>query len=106
MKKPPCIRGLIAFKKGCPQRSWNGEDGCPAWVEVEMKSKNGEKITIKECLDLHMARLHFGTNMLLEGNQQAIETFRNNMSIEGSPKPDPAILALANIIDSSQKRLT
>lgn len=98
--KPPCIRGLAAFKKGCPQHAWNGEDGCPAWIERDMDKKGGsEKIKVAECLDMFMARLAWGTNALLEGNQQSIESFRNGMvtTINGvaHPKPDPALAKIA-----------
>ena len=92
MKHPPCIRGLRAYKKGCPQRPWNGESGCPAWIEKQLPTKGGTETTrIAECLDMFMMRLHYDANRLLEGNQQAIETFRNNMSEPGQPKPDPIL---------------
>ena len=103
MKKQPCIRGLNEFKKGCPRCCWNEEAGigCPAWIDKKMKAKNGEDIHIKECLDLYMARLHYSTNALLEGNQQAIEKFRNNMSVEGMPKPDPALKEIVEFFNQS-----
>jgi len=81
--KPPCIRGLPAFKKGCPQRVWSerNPDGCPAWVETRMPTKGGtEFIEIAECLDAYRVRLQFDTNRLLEGNAQAVESFRNEAS--------------------------
>ncbi|BBO74384.1 hypothetical protein DSCW_18010 [Desulfosarcina widdelii] len=108
MRKPPCIRGLKEFKKGCPQRSWNGEDGCPAWVEADLKAKDGGNVRVAECLDLYRARLHWHTNALLLGNQQATESFRNNMTEtdhngNGRPKPDPAVMALIGVLDDMQK---
>ena len=103
MKRPPCIRGLAAFKKGCPQRSWNGTDGCSAWIEKRMSTKGGQEfVEIKECLDHYMARLQFDTNRLLEGNQQAVESFRNNVSVDGAPKPDPALVRLVQIAEENR----
>jgi hypothetical protein len=99
MKKPPCIRGLAAFKKGCPQRAWNGEDGCPAFIEAEFAVKGGtEKVKVKECVDMHMARLQFHTNCLLEGSQQSIESFRNGMvekDASGKMRPRPSQIEMA-----------
>ena len=104
MIKPPCIRGLREFKKGCPQKKWDGESGCPAWIDVRMPTLGGTKfIEIKECLDLYRARLHYSTNALLEGNQRAVETFRNNMSTEAGPKPDPALVKTLEVVQSHLK---
>ena len=113
MNNPPCIRGLQCFKKGCPQRSWDEKDGigCPAWIELEMKTKGGtDTIKIKECMDMYMVRLMFHNNCLLEGNQQATESFRNGMvykneSGEIVPKPNDVELALLMHIRDTQKRL-
>lgn len=104
---PPCTRGLKAFKKGCPMRPWNGVDGCPLWVDIYLPTKEGERIRIEECVDLYQVRLQYSTNQLLEGNQQAIEKFRNNMSVDGSPKPDPAMIRMAEMmaIQNFQKSL-
>jgi len=84
---PPCIRGLKQFaKKGCPMRPWSPADpgGCPAWVQKDIPDKSGGKAHIAECLDLYMARMAWHTNALLEGNQQAIESFRNNTAASAS----------------------
>lgn len=113
MNKPPCIRGLLCFKKGCPQRCWDEKDGigCPAWIEFDMSTKGGtDKIPIRECLDIYMSRLMFYNNCLLEGNQQATESFRNGMvykDAEGNivPKPNEVELALLYHIQNAQKRL-
>jgi hypothetical protein len=99
MKKPPCIRGLPQFKKGCPGRGWDGESGCPAWIEINLPTKGGERVDIKECVDLFHARLQLSTNQLLEGNQQAIESFRNNMTeigVDGvaMPKVNPLLKSI------------
>ena len=111
MKRPPCLRNLHQFRKGCPQREWNGEDGCTAWIDVHLPTKGGnETIHVKECLDLHMARLVFHTNCLLEGNQQAMETFRNGMVEQDSngnirPKSSPAELALYHAVQKQAQQL-
>jgi hypothetical protein len=109
-KKPPCIRGLAAFRKGCPQHSWNGATGCPAWVETTQDSKGGaEKIRIAECIDLYRTRLAYHANVLLEGNQQGIESFRNGMlTMAGGkafPKPDPAVAKMALALDRLAQKL-
>ena len=112
MNKMPCIRGLAQFKKGCPQRSWNGEDGCPAWIELDMATKGGQdKIEIRECLDIYMSRLMFYNNALLESNQQAIQSFRNGMVYKDEsgaiiPKPNVVDIALLNIITNSKNKET
>jgi hypothetical protein len=81
---------LREFKKGCPQRCWDGESGCPAWIEINLPTKSGERMDIKECVDIFQSRLQMSTNQLLEGNQQAIESFRNNMTevgVDGVSRP-------------------
>ena len=109
--KPPCIRGLSCFRKGCPQRPWNGEDGCPAWIEVDMRSKDGQVVEkIRECVDLYLPRLIFSTNCLLEGNQQAVESFRNGMVFKDehgavSPKPNPAEVLLLRVFEKIQENM-
>jgi hypothetical protein len=100
MKKPPCIRGLHAFRNGCPQHAWNGDTGCPAWVERDMMQKGGaDKIHVAECVDMFMSRMAWDRNGLLEGNQQAVESFRNGMVFTANgqthPKPDPAVAKMA-----------
>jgi len=104
MKRPPCIRGLSAFKKGCPQRSWDGASGCPAWIDKKLPIKGStEFIEVKECLDLFMARLAYDGNGLLEGNQQAVESFRNGMINSAGPRPDPALCKLIAMIEEQQQ---
>lgn len=98
--KPPCIRGLHQFKKGCPQKPWDGSEGCTAWIEeMVIDRDNPEKKRIeKKCLDLWMFTLAWHSNGLLEGNQQAVESFRNNMCYDGGPKPDPAMIHLVKTL--------
>ena len=64
---------------------------------------------MKECLDLYMLRLQFYNNCLLEGNQQAIEGFRNGMVYKDNngnvvPKPSNADIMLLNLLSNFQKR--
>ncbi len=109
---PPCIRGLDKFKKGCPEKCYDPDTGlgCPAWVDLELSTKGGQgKIIVKECLDLYMSRLQFYNNCLLEGNQQAIEGFRNGMVYKDNngnvvPKPSNADIMLLNLLSNFQKR--
>lgn len=78
---PPCIRGLQQFKKGCPEKTWDGESGCPCWIEeMVVDSETSKKRIEKKCLDLWMFTIAWHSNGLLEGNQQAVESFRNNVS--------------------------
>jgi hypothetical protein len=81
-KKPPCLRGLKRFRSGCPESTWNGETGCPAWitrtVPTAKNPAHGE--TISQCLDMWMLTVNWDANKLLEGISQAIESFRNNMT--------------------------
>ncbi len=108
--KYPCIRNLDPFrKKGCPQKLWDGKEGCPCWIEKVVPIKEGEKTIIKQCVDLWMFKLHWDANCLLEGNQQAVESFRNGMvEVDNNgkvqPKPDPATILLINLIKDMQQR--
>lgn len=100
---PPCIRGLKEFKKGCPQRSYNADDGtgCPAWIErSKVLQPDGSCKDIKECLDMWMFRLAWTQCGLLEGNQQATESFRNGMienAPDGSTRPKAMALTIQKI---------
>ena len=104
--KKPCIRNLEAFRKtGCPEKSWNGEEGCPCWIEMPVSRKDNplKKDTKKDCLDLWLWEFQWAMLGLLEGNQQATESFRNGMvevNEEGKarPKPDMAVVELIEIL--------
>jgi hypothetical protein len=61
------------------------------------------KDKIGKCLDHWQLELKLTELGLLEGNQKAIETFRNNMTVEGSPKPDPAMVTLIRKIEEVQR---
>ena len=102
--KPPCIRGLAAFKKGCPER--DGEGGCPAWVEL-LVTPRGEPLKPKDkigrCIDRWQHEFQLTMLSLLEGNQQAVESFRNNMTTDGGPRPDPAVVHLVQLLEDRQR---
>jgi hypothetical protein len=112
-KRPPCIRNLECFKEGCPQQSWNGEDGCSAWIEMTVATKeNPLKPEIKKmCIDLWQFDFSVSTLGALEGNQEALETFRNGMvEIDKStghtrPKADPGMLVLVQMIHNQIQKL-
>ena len=78
--KPPCIRGLKRFeKKGCPQRSWDGEGGCPAWIEMPVATRGNpmHKEIKGQCVDNWLWEFQWAALGMLEGNQQATEGNRN-----------------------------
>jgi hypothetical protein len=109
---PPCIRGLKRFeKKGCPQKTWDGGAGCPAWIE-EMVVDPGNPLKTKiekKCLDLWMFTVAWNGNRLMEGTQQATESLRNGMceedpiSKETVPKVDRGTLAVLHYISKQPK---
>ena len=111
MSRPPCIRGLKQFKQGCPQRSWNGHNGCPAWVEELIPSRDNptERKPANMCVDVYAARLQWDTNAMLQGIQQAIERFRNGMLEfdEGDkrflPRTSLGVKVLVNLIEEEMK---
>ena len=101
MKKPPCIRNLTRFKKGCPKKGWDGNEGCSAWIEMTAPDPDNpmKKIIDKGCLDTMSFKIQYTQLQLLEGNQKAIESFRNGMVQEDengktAPKINPNIAAL------------
>lgn len=106
----PCIRNLDQFKKkGCPQKSWDGKEGCPCWIELSVSKKGNplEKEIRKQCLDMWLFEFQWAMMGLLEGNQQATESFRNGMVQEGPdgklhPKPDLATVLLIKQIQSKR----
>lgn len=102
--KRPCIRGLKEFKKGCPEKAWNGSDGCPAWKEYTIPQDDSKPILIKDCIDCLQEHWQFESLKLLEGNQRATESFRNGMCEQAGdgqvyPKTTKALLQLAGVID-------
>jgi hypothetical protein len=109
-KKRPCIRNMAAFKKGCPEKCWDGREGCPAWTEITLPKPDNpaEKEIIKNCLDIFMFRMQWDSLGLLEGNQRAVETFRNGMTVSTTdgrtvPKPDPALQQLVLLLKDMKR---
>ena len=110
---PPCIRNLERFKKtGCPQKSWNGKEGCPAWIELLVTPK-GEPLKPKDkigrCIDHWNFEFQLTALGLIEGNQHAMESFRNGMietreDGKDYPKPDSASLALFELFTQMQNQ--
>lgn len=108
--KPPCIRGLKEYKRGCPQEKWNSVTGkgCPLWITrtaPTLAYPNGE--IISQCLDLWMLTVNWDANKLLEGVNQVIESFRNNMTEtteDGNyPKASRGLRYLINYIEEEMK---
>ena len=94
MNLRPCIRGLREYKKGCPERSWNGKDGCPAWIEEQatvIEDGVAQKKMFKNCIDVWNLYIMKGLSRGLEGVQQATETFRNGMCEEVNGQVRPKI---------------
>lgn len=106
----PCIRNLDPFrKKGCPQKSWKGNEGCPCWIQETVPTKGGQKENIGQCIDLWMFKMTWDQCGLLEGNQQATESFRNGMiqtdeKGQTHPKSDPAIVVLLGLLKNLQNK--
>lgn len=109
--KAPCIRNLKAFEKGCPSRPWDGEGGCPCWIEIPVATQGDpkKKEIKRQCIDLWLFEFQWAMLGLLEGNQQATESFRNGMlevckDGETRPKPDQGILALFSLFNRLQEQ--
>jgi hypothetical protein len=112
-KRPPCIRNLKCFEEtGCPQCSWDGEEGCTAWMEMPVAAKDNplKPELRKMCIDMWQFDFAYSILGALEGNQQAMESFRNGMTEVDKagqlrPKADPAIITLLQIVhDQIQKK--
>jgi len=109
-KNPPCIRNLDRFKKsGCPQKSWDGEEGCPCWKELTTSTRTDPVAKIRKmCIDEWMFDLKITELGLLEGNQQAVETFRNGMLDISDPNNirPKADLVLVRLVQFIQDQIT
>lgn len=109
--KSPCIRNLERFKKsGCPQKIWDGQEGCPCWIEMPVANRENplKKEIKRNCVDLWQFDFQWAMLGLLEGNQQATESFRNGMietreDGKDYPKPDSGILLLLDIFKTLQQ---
>ena len=99
----PCIRGLKCFeKKGCPLAEYNKdtEEGCPAFIFMDISEINNpaSKKRVGKCVDIWQHELKLRELALLEGNQQAVESFRNGMLYidqEGRTQPRSTQASLA-----------
>jgi len=97
--KPPCIRALPQFKKsGCPERPWDGQQGCTAWKEMSVASKGNPKQREikKQCIDLWQFEFAWATLGSLEGVQIATEGNRNMtamLSLVGAGRMKPEQLS-------------
>ena len=87
-------------------RSWNGHDGCPAWLE-DWVVERGERVIKKQCLDLWMKDYMRFSLGLLEGNQIATESNRNmtalhSLVITGVKTPEELVrVATRNLTQST-----
>ncbi len=110
-KNPPCLRNIDRFRRsGCPQKTWDGTEGCQAWVERTFPGEPGKNPTIvRLCMDIWSLDYQLEMLKLLEGNQQATESFRNGMCEEVAgqvvPKMDRAVLRLAGILQRQKEDL-
>lgn len=111
-KKRPCIRGLREFKKGCPEKYWDGSEGCPAWREYAIPTveKGKPPRIIKDCIDCLSEHWQFEALKGLEGNQKTSESFRNGMceNINGKiyPKVGRGILEVMKVMQKQQDDIT
>lgn len=103
-KNPPCLRKLDRFRKsGCPRAEWDGSEGCEAWKTRNVPKDANNPTGVKSaCIDILSEKWRYESLKLLEGNQQATESFRNGMceEVDGQsvPKMDRAILGLVGIL--------
>lgn len=111
IKRPPCIRDLFRFrKKGCPQKSWDGDDGCECWLKQAYDNEDPTKppIIVEACMDKILFDIEMKKLRLLEGNQQATEKLRNGLceSVGGKtiPKADPAVESLVCALTNLHNR--
>ena len=112
MNKPPCIRGLNHFKKGCPQRPWDGEEGCPAWIELSVTSRGNplQREIKKQCLDLWTWEFQWASLGVGEGIQQATESSRNMIALQslivtGTRTPEELAQVATKILTQNKKDL-
>jgi hypothetical protein len=108
MIKPPCIRGLVKFKKGCPKKCWDGEtgEGCPAWVSCilpDINDKNKPK-QFEMCIDTWNVELKLRQLGLLEGNAIGLEELKNGLLFidnggKVGPKADPALIEILKMVN-------
>lgn len=111
MKKSPCIKALPEFKKsGCPQQSWDGENGCPAWIELSVASKGDpqQREIKKQCIEFWMFDFAWANLGAMEGVQIATEGNRNmtammTLGFTGRMKSDQLAEIAKKQIESNKK---
>jgi len=107
----PCIRGLEIFKKkGCPEKFWDGKNGCPAWKEYIRPGEPGKApVKIADCIDVHSEGWIFEQIKLLEQLIVSVQSLRNNLSEKGPdgnfyPKSSFAEMTLVSFIQQKQEQ--
>ena len=111
---PPCIRGLKRFeKKGCPQKKWDGKEGCPAWIELSVSAIGNplQKEIRKQCLDLWIWEFQWAGMGQREGMQQATESNRNMLALQSlvltnTQSPEELIRVATKSIGDKQTLIT
>lgn len=89
--KVKCGRGIV---KECITKE------CSHWLELPMENLSSGKVVIEgHCLDYWKVKLQLENNKIMTGQQQAIESFRNEMI-----KPNPGIVALINLLAKMTER--
>lgn len=108
----PCIRNLDCFrKKGCPEKSWNGVEGCPAWKEYSQVIEAGQPPRIlKDCIDIFSEIWLKEALGISEQVVTSVQSFRNGMVEKGAdgntyPKADIGTLSLVAAIKHRQMQL-
>jgi hypothetical protein len=109
---PPCIRNLEKFKDGCPERPWNGRDGCPAWIEMPVATQGNplQKEVRRQCIDLWNTQFNWAQLGVMEGNQQATEGARNMIALNclvttNTKSPEELVRVATNNLNKSKKKL-
>ena len=108
--KPPCTRNIKRFEDGCPERSFNPNDGmgCPLWLDLEVPTRENPLVKKKQekCIDLWYFTLQWSMLGYLEGNQQATETFRNAMCESDPDSPGGARPKTTTVVVEMVQKLT
>lgn len=111
--KPPCIRDLKQFRKtGCPEKEWDGKEGCPCWKELVVSDRGNplKKVVRKQCIDLWRWEFEWAGMGQREGMQQATESNRNmtalySLIITGAKGPEELTRVATKSLEASQQKL-
>jgi hypothetical protein len=115
MKKrnPPCIRGLKRFEKaGCPQKTWDGENGCQCWKKLIIAKRGNplEKELKEQCIDLWVFEFQWANMGQNEAQINLYERLNNGLLMEDTngqlvPKPDMVSLNITkSLIQTNEQR--